>query len=284
MNDIEINRLINRSVINLDKPSGITSQEVVIEIKRLFNLKKCGHTGTLDPKVTGVLIIALENATKTMPVLMGLDKEYEGLMYLHKDIDRKILEKIISKYFIGEITQIPPVKSHVARKPRKRIIYSFEILNKEGKNVKFKTRVQAGTYIRKLCSDIGEKLGIKAHMKSLRRINVGSFSINDSHTMEEIKEAYKSGKQLKNILIPIENAITHVKKVCVKDSAIKLIQNGAPILNSYIEKMQSNIKNKEYVAIFSSDNRLIAIGISKFSSEEMKNRIKQAVIKIDRVF
>jgi H/ACA ribonucleoprotein complex subunit 4 len=179
------------------------------------------------------------------------------------------------------------VKSHVAREPRKRIIYSFEILGKEGKNVRFRTRVQAGTYIRKLCSDLGEQLGIKAHMKKLRRIKVGHFSINDSHSIEEVKEAYKSYKAgnenpIKNIIIPIENTIPHVKKVYVKNSAIKIIQNGAPILGSYIEKMQPNIKNKEYVGIFSSNERLIAIGISKFNTKRME--YNKAIIKINRVF
>jgi H/ACA ribonucleoprotein complex subunit 4 len=289
MNDIEIRNLINRSVINLDKPSGISSQEVVVEIKKLFGLKKCGHTGTLDPKVTGVLVIALENATKAMPVLMGLNKEYEGLMYIHKDIDKETIEETISKYFIGEITQTPPVKSNVARKPRKKIVYSFKILSKKGKNVRFQTKVQAGTYIRKLCSDIGEKLGIKAHMKELRRTKVGHFSINDSHSIEEIKEAFESHKSrkdsyLKNLLISIEKAIPHVKKVYIIDSSVKFIQNGAPVLGSYIEKMQPDIRIKEHVGIFSSDNRLIAIGISKSDAEIMKYKSNQAVIKTDRVF
>ena len=107
-------------MINVNKPSGPTSRQVVQEIKDIFKLKRCGHAGTLDPRVSGVLVVALENATKVMPVLMGLDKEYEGILYLHKDVNKKTLEKTISKHFIGEITQTPPVKSRVARRPRKR--------------------------------------------------------------------------------------------------------------------------------------------------------------------
>lgn len=277
-----IQELIPRSIINVDKPSGITSRQVVTEIKEIFKCKKVGHTGVLDPRVTGVLVVALENATKAMPVLMGLDKEYEGIMYIHKDVDRKKLEKIISKHFVGEITQIPPVKSRVARKPRKRKVYFFDILEKDGKNVKFRTKVQAGTYIRKLCSDIGQKLAIGAHMKELRRTSVGHFKIEDSHTLEEIKEISKNEKFLRRVLIPIEEAIPHVKRVYIKDSSIKSIRNGAPVLSSHIIEVQRGIKQNETVGIFSSKEELIALGVSKTSSKMMLNK-KRNVIRTDRV-
>jgi H/ACA ribonucleoprotein complex subunit 4 len=285
MTEEDISRLVSRSVINLDKPFGITSRQAVVEIKRIFNCKKAGHIGTLDPRVTGVLVVALDKATKAIPVLIGLDKEYEGIMYLHKDVDKKIIEKIVSDHFLGEITQVPPVKSHVARKPRKRIVYSFDIIEKDGKNVRFKTKVQAGTYIRKLCSDIGEKLGTGAHMKELRRIKVGHFTIEESHSLDEIKNAYEKSNEtlLKKILIPIEKAIPHVKKVYVKDSSIKLIRNGAPVMSSDIVKIQPDIKPKETVGIFSLKNELIAFGITKNDSKGIVNSNKIFVIRTDKV-
>jgi len=278
MNEKKLSELISRSVINVDKPTGMTSNDVVITIKKMFNLKRCGHTGTLDPRVTGVLIVALENATKAMPVMMRLDKEYEGVLYLHKDVDKTKLEKVISEHFIGEIIQVPPVKSHVARKARKRKVYYFDILEKNEKNVKFRTKVESGTYIRKLCSDIGEKLGIKAHMKELRRIAVGHFKIAQSHSLDEIKNAYKSCKEgketsLKNILIPIEKATSHVKKVYVKDLSVSSVRHGAPIKSSDIVKLGKNIKSDEIVGILSSKDELIAIG-----------KKTKSVIKIERVF
>jgi len=279
--------LISRSVINVNKPSGPTSREVVQEIKDIFKLKRCGHAGTLDPRVSGVLIVVLENATKAIPVLMGLNKEYEGILYLHKDVDKKTIEKKISKHFIGEIIQTPPVKSRVARRPRKRMVYSFDILKKDGKDVWFKTRVQAGTYIRKLCSDIGEKLGTGAHMKQLWRTKVGHFSLKDSCILSEIKEAYERWKSedesvLRKILIPIEKAIPHVKRVYVKESAIDSIRNGAPVLSSNIIEVQEGIKPREIVGIFSLKKELIALGISKTYSKMILNK-KGNVIRTDRV-
>ena len=283
----EIIELISFSVINVNKPSGPSSREVVQEIKDIFRCKKVGHAGTLDSRVSGVLVVAIENAAKVMPVLMGLDKEYEGILYLHKNVDKKTLKKIISKHFIGEITQIPPVKSRVARKPRKRVIYSFDILTKQGKNVWFTTRVQAGTYIRKLCSDIGQKLSTGAHMKELWRTKVGHFSLKDSYILNEIKEAHerwKSGNEsgLRKILIPIEEAISHVKRVYVKDSAIESIRNGVPVRSSNIIEVQEGIKRGEIVGIFSQKKELIALGVSKTYSKMMLKR-KGSVIRTDRV-
>jgi len=289
MNQIILSELIPRSVINVDKPTGMSSNDVVVEIKKIFDLKRCGHTGTLDRNVTGVLIVALEDATKIMPVLMGLDKEYEGIMYLHKDIELEKLKETISKKFIGKIIQTPPVKSHVARKPRQRKVYSFDILGKNEKNVKFKTKVESGTYIRKLCSDIGKELGTGAQMKELRRTKVGHFLIEESHSLDEIKKAYETWKNgietlLREVLMPIEKAIPHVKKVYVKDDTISYILNGAPVKSLEIIKMDKKIRENEMVGIFSSNDKLIAIGISKDDSEEMINKKNKSVIKIDRVF
>jgi len=284
----QVEQLLWKSIVNIDKPTGMTSNDVVVEIKKLFNLKRCGHTGTLDPNVSGVLIVALENATKAMPVLMGLDKEYEGIMYLHKDVKKDKLKKIISKHFIGRIIQIPPVKSHVARKPRERKVYFFDILEKEGKNVKFRAKVESGTYIRKLIHDIGEKLITGAHMKKLRRIKVGHFSIEDSHTLDEVRKTYEEWQSsneayLKKILIPIEQAIPHLKRVYVNEQSINSIQNGAPILTSNIIRVQPDIKSNETVGIFSLKDVLIALGKSRVDSKGMFNKKIRPVIRTDRV-
>jgi len=121
--------------------------------------------------VTGILPIALENATKAMSVLMGLDKEYVGVMHLHKDFNENLLKDAVLN-FIGKIKQIPPVKSAVRRVERERIIYFFDIVEKEGKDVLFKVGCEAGTYVRKLCHDIGQFLKIGAHLTELRRTKV----------------------------------------------------------------------------------------------------------------
>jgi H/ACA ribonucleoprotein complex subunit 4 len=167
--------LLEFGIINIDKSSGPTSFDVSEFVKKKLNLRKTSHFGTLDPRVTGVLPVALSRACKLTGFFLGEDKEYVGIMTIHEDISQKEVEKAIMEKFIGRIKQTPPVKSRVKRQEREREIKIFEILEKEGKNFLFRAECQGGTYIRKLVSDLGEYLQIGAHMLELRRIRAGIF-------------------------------------------------------------------------------------------------------------
>src|SRR3989304_7586162 len=148
--------LLEFGIINIDKPSGPTSFDVSEFVGKTLGLRKTSHFGTLDPKVTGVLPVALNRACKLTGYFLGEDKEYVGVMRFHEDIDINKVKDIINKKFTGTITQKPPVKSHVKRVEREREIKSFEILEQDGKDFLFKTCVQGGTYIRKLIDDLGK--------------------------------------------------------------------------------------------------------------------------------
>ncbi len=279
---------IKNSVIIVDKNSGPTSHQVSAWVKEIFGLKKTGHAGTLDPGVTGVLPVALENSVKAMPVLMGLKKEYVGVMHLHKQVDEKILRDAV-KEFVGKIMQCPPKRSAVARVEREREIYFFDIIEIEGNDVLFHTGTEAGTYIRKLVHDIGQKLGVGANMSELRRVKAGNFSEENSHSLLEIKDAYEFSKygdesKLKKILIPIERAIPDTKKIFVKDSSINAIANGAPVFVGGISKIERGIVRGETVAVFSLKEEIICIGIAKMTSDEMMSRKTGVAVRTDRVF
>src|SRR3989344_913560 len=157
-----IKELLDFCIINIDKPRGITSFKTAEIIKKILNADKIGHFGTLDLNVTGVLPIALNRACKLSDFFMRKDKEYIGHMYLHKRISQEELKREMEK-FIGKIMQKPPVKSGVKRVLRARIINKFQIVKmtdeKNGMIVEFHSDVQAGTYIRKLISDLGDKIG-----------------------------------------------------------------------------------------------------------------------------
>lgn len=183
--------------IIVDKPKGITSKKVCRIIGKILNAKKVGHACTLDPNATGVLLVCINNATKIIRVLQKLDKRYLAVMHIHHDIETNSLKEVI-KNFVGEIIQIPPAKSAVARKPRKRKVHSIKIVERKGKDIKLDIICQSGTYVRKLVSDIGEKIN-GAHLKELRRVSVGKFSIEQSHTLEELA----SNKECK-ALLPID--------------------------------------------------------------------------------
>ena len=171
---LTIDELLQKGVINLDKPAGPTSHEVAAWVKRILHIKKAGHIGTLDPKVTGVLPILLQDATRAVGALANLPKEYVCVLHLHKTVPDPLVWDILREFTVV-LYQRPPLKSAVRRQIRKREIYYIDVLERQGNDVLFKVGCEAGTYIRKLCHDVGEALGVGAHMQELRRTKAGPF-------------------------------------------------------------------------------------------------------------
>jgi len=270
-----IEQLIKFSIVNIDKPAGCTSFDVVDRVRRLFGLEKCGHFGTLDPQVTGVLPICLEKACKIQDFFMHRDKIYIGKMQLHKQITRKELEAGMKK-FIGKINQLPPRISRVKRVVREREVMQFKLisLDEKKKEAEFISEVQAGTYIRKLCSDLGDSLGIGAQMTELRRTKAGLFSNEDKEftTLEDLEKAYdeyKKGdeKNLRKILIPAEIITELIEVIEVKPEFITKIGHGSPFFDEMpinLEKAKKIIATKEPFAVI-SDGKLLEI--AKFSDK-----------------
>jgi len=203
-----IKELLNFSIINIDKPVGPTSFTVSEYVKNQLGLRKTSHFGTLDPKVSGVLPIALGRACRLTRFFIRKDKTYVGIMHTHKEQDIEKLQEIINKNFIGKIKQLPPIKSRVKREVREREVKKFELLEEDEnkKDFLFIAEVEGGTYIRKLCHDFGMMIG-GAHMVELRRIKAGIFSEEDSinlYDFDKAVEEYKKGnedrrKQIKKV-------------------------------------------------------------------------------------
>lgn len=249
-----IAELLEFGIINIDKPSGPTSFNVSDFVRRKLELRKTSHFGTLDPKVTGVLPIALNRACKLTGYFLGEDKEYIGVMRLHKETELEKLKKIIRTKFLGKIKQTPPVRSRVARREREREIKEFDILEQEGKDFLFRTKVEGGTYIRKLIDDLGKELGIGAHMLELRRTCAGIFLEENSanlYDFENAVEEYKNGneKKLREIIIPAEIVSEIYSVVEIKNSNLKLILTGKPIYKRDLLK-ESKLNDGEIACIF----------------------------------
>jgi len=266
----DIKELLEFCIINLDKPAGPTSFSAINAVRKIIGAKKAGHFGTLDPMVTGVLPIALNRACKLSNYFMKKDKEYVGEMHVHKEIGKEKLEDEMNK-FIGKIIQKPPVKSRVKRVERERTINKFKIVKirksakKKGVIVEFHSDVQAGTYIRKLISDLGERIG-GAHMIKLRRVRAGIFKEADSFTIEKIREAfeeYKKGREdkLRKILIPAEIIKQMITSVQIKPEIVEGLLNGKPIMNDDVK----SVPNSELFSVFSGER---FIGIYKRVDEE----------------
>src|SRR3990167_8746102 len=186
-----IMELLEFSILNIDKPSGPTSFDISDFVRKTLKdggIRKTSHFGTLDPKVTGVLPIALNRACKLTGFFLGEDKEYIGIMRIHEEVSLEELNKIIKEKFLGKIKQIPPKKSRVARILREREINKFELLEKFGKDILFRADVQGGTYIRKLIDDLGKEIG-GAHMLELRRVRAGIFREETSVNLYDFEKA-----------------------------------------------------------------------------------------------
>ncbi len=279
--------MINYGIVNIDKPSGPTSHQVSGYVKDILSLKKCGHSGSLDPKVTGVLPVGLGDGTKIVQPLLTAGKEYICVMHIHKDNDEKKIRESINKY-IGKITQLPPVRSAVKRQYRERSIYYLEILEISEKDVLFRVGCQAGTYIRKLCHDIGRDLG-GAHMSELRRTRVAGFTEDSCCTMQDLQDAYcfyKEGndKFLRKCIQPVESGVKHLPKIWVNDSSINSLCNGANLNIPGISKFESSLDNGKLAAVMSLKEELICFGNVVIDPANITKKDAGIVLKTDRVF
>jgi H/ACA ribonucleoprotein complex subunit 4 len=255
-----INELLEFGIININKPSGPTSFSVSDYVKNALKLKKTSHFGTLDPQVTGVLPIAFNRACRLSDYFMHKDKTYIGIIRVHNEISIENLQKEANK-FIGKISQMPPVRSSVKRSVREREIKSFEILEKKDKDFLFLAKVQAGTYIRKMCSDLGEKVG-GAHMLELRRTEAGIFTEEksiDLYEFDKLVDQYNKGNEtpLKSAIISAEIVSSIMPIIYVRKDVVKKIFTGSPIFKSFLSKIpDKKIKENDKVTVY-SDNQFI---------------------------
>ncbi len=249
-----VKELLEFGIINIDKSSGPTSFNISDFVRKSLGLRKTSHFGTLDPKVTGVLPIAVNRACKLTGYFLGEDKEYVGIMRLHEDVEMDKIKEKIKEKFLGEIMQMPPVKSRVKRQIRPRTIYSFDLLEKDNKDILFKVKCQGGTYIRKLLDDLGQELGVGAHMLELRRVSAGifdeSFSV-DLYEFEKAVEEYKKGNEemLKNMIIPGEIIQRIHSPIEIKKDNLTQIFTGKPIYKKDLVK-DTGVKKDETICVF----------------------------------
>ncbi len=265
--------LLEFCIINIDKPSGPTSFNISDFVHKKLRARKTSHFGTLDPKVTGVLPVAVNRACKLTGYFLGEDKTYVGIARFHEEISLDKIKKTIKEKFSGVISQKPPVKSRVKRVEREREIYEFKILEKDGKDLLFSAKVQGGTYIRKLIDDLGKELRIGAHMLELRRTNAGIFCEFDKeypavnlYDFEKAVEEYKKSDDtnLRKILIPGEVVSEVYPPVFIKETNLKKIYTGKPIHKEDLVKKE-NYEKGTIISVFCNDN---FVGMYKVFDEE----------------
>jgi len=210
-------------------------------------------------------------------------------MRLHGDISEDKLEKVINE-FIGPIYQRPPLRSSVKRVVRIKRVYYIRILEIQGRDVLLRVGCEAGTYMRKLCHDIGEVLGVGAHMKELRRTRVGPFREDETLvTLYDVVDAYKfwieekDEKWIRKVILPMERGVEHLPKVVIRDSAVDAICNGATLAIPGILRLESGIKKGDLVAIMTQKGELVALGEALMASEDMYKKDRGLAVKPVRV-
>ncbi|MDA4127922.1 MAG: RNA-guided pseudouridylation complex pseudouridine synthase subunit Cbf5 [Thaumarchaeota archaeon] len=283
-----IKTYLDYGIIPVDKTRGPTSHEVVAWVRRMIGIEKAGHSGTLDPGVSGLLPIGLGQATKALTLLLMFPKEYWGVMRIHSSVPREIVDSVI-KDFRGEIYQRPPQRSSVRRDTRTRKVYELEIVEQEGNLFLIRCLCEAGTYIRKLFYDIGEVLGVGATMVELRRTKVGPIEEKDGFaTLHELNDAIhrmKNGDEngIRNAVRPVERYLEQMKKVVIKDSAVDAICHGAKLAIPGILSVSEGVKKGDTAVILTGKGELVALAEALLATPEMVEAKKGLAFSVNRV-
>jgi len=284
-----IEQLLNYGLIILDKPPGPTSHETVAWTKRLLKIPKIGHSGTLDPQVSGVLPLGLGEATKALGILLYGPKEYHALGRIHSLPSKEKLDKTI-KMFTGEIFQKPPQRSAVVRQTRSRTIHELEVLEQKERLLLTRILCESGTYIRKLYYDIGEFLGPGATMIELRRTRVDQFRESDGLvTLHELANGFSQWEEkrdeskLREMIKPVEFALSEIKSVVVRDSAVDAMCHGAQLAIPGILQVSPNLKKGDIVGIYTQKGEAVALAESLMSEEEIRDATKGYAFETKRI-
>ena len=267
---------IKYGVINLDKPAGPTSHEVAAWTKKILKITSIGHGGTLDPQVTGVLPVTLEESTKIVQALLYAGKEYVCVMKLHGDTQESQVRRVLAE-FEDLIYQRPPLRSSVKRQIRTRRIYYNEFIEMDGRHVLFKVGCEGGTYIRKLCYDVGEILGVGAHMQELRRARAGPFTENSTTHVTLHDVAYWFGEYqtkkdpafLHRFIEPMESALELIPKITVRDSAVDALCHGASLTAPGVVTVETGIQKDTLLAVMSLKGEVVTLSKAVESTEQI---------------
>ncbi|GLT63157.1 hypothetical protein SLA2020_357390 [Shorea laevis] len=283
---------IRYGIMNLDKPANPSSHEVVAWIKRILRVEKTGHSGTLDPKVTGNLIVCIDRATRLVKSQQGAGKEYVCVARLHSKVPDVSKVARALETLTGAVFQRPPLISAVKRQLRIRTIYESKLLEYDPDRhlVVFWISCEAGTYVRTMCVHLGLILGVGGHMQELRRVRSGISGERDNMvTMHDVMDAqwvydnYRDESYLRRVIMPLEVLLTSYKRLVVKDSAVNAICYGAKLMIPGLLRFENDIEVGEEVVLMTTKGEAIALGIAEMTTAVMATCDHGVVAKIKRV-
>ncbi|HVN66077.1 MAG TPA: RNA-guided pseudouridylation complex pseudouridine synthase subunit Cbf5 [Methanomicrobiales archaeon] len=249
-------------IVVIDKPRGPSSHQVTAWAGKILGVP-VGHAGTLDPGVSGVLVVMLGPAVRLAPFLQRGEKEYVCLWRLHGDVTRGRIEEV-ARDFEGRIYQRPPKKAAVKRALRIRTIHRLEVLEVDGRSVLIRVACDAGTYIRSLCHHMGLAAGPGGSMRELRRTKSGSFTEADAHTLQELEDAAYAAREgnpapLQGMILPVGRAVGDLPRVTIRDTAVDAVCHGASLAGAGVVAVEGSFSTKDPVGIFTQKGELVAV-------------------------
>ncbi|TPP65700.1 Dyskeratosis congenita 1 dyskerin [Fasciola gigantica] len=287
-----IDEHIQTGVINLDKPSNPSSHEVVAWVKRALCVSKTGHSGTLDPKVTGCLIVCIDRATRLVKSQQSAGKVYIGIFRLHEALDSfKRVNKAVET-LSGALFQRPPLVAAVKRQLRVRTVYENKLLeyDKEKGLGVIRVTCEAGTYVRTLCVHIGLLLGCGGVMEELRRIRSGIMSEDDNlvtmHDVLDAKWLYDNRRDesyLRRVIMPLERLLTNYKRIMLKDTAVSAICYGAKLMLPGVLRYDNDINVNDEIVLITTKGEAVAIAIALMTTATIATCDHGLVAKLKRV-
>lgn len=280
--------LLAAGVIALDKPKGPTSHQVSAWAKDSLHMDKLGHGGTLDPNVSGVLPLCTGKAMRLTDLVLSSDKEYVCLMRLHRERPESRIREVMGR-FQGRIYQFPPVRSAVKRQLRIRTVSELEILEMDDRDVLFRVACDAGTYIRTLCTDIGEALGCGANMEELRRTRSGSMREDEAVSLHDLQDAYifwqQHGREewLRSMVRPLETLLEPLPKVVAKASAVDALCHGADLNVPGVHMLDEGIRRNALVAVLTARGEAVGIGRMSMSTDKLMAAEQGKAVLMERI-
>ncbi|XP_033339246.2 dyskerin pseudouridine synthase 1 Nop60B [Megalopta genalis] len=288
----ELSEYIKSGCINLDKPCNPSSHEVVAWIKRILRVEKTGHSGTLDPKVSGCLIVCIDRATRLAKAQQSAGKEYVSVFKLHSAPESVLKVRQSLERLRGALFQRPPLISAVKRQLRVRTVFSSSFLDyDENRHMGvFRVSCEAGSYIRTICVHLGLFLGTGCQMQELRRCRSGVQSEKDGIvTMHDILDAqwlydhHGDDTYLRRVIKPLECLLVNYKRIIMKDSAVNAICYGAKIMLPGILMYDDGIELNQEIVLVTTKGEAIALGIALMTSPTLATCDHGIAAKIKRV-
>jgi tRNA pseudouridine55 synthase len=304
-------------ILPVDKPSGVTSHDVVAHVRRIIGQQGVGHTGTLDPRATGLLILCLGRATKVVQFISNFDKTYvaeirlgrtsttydaEGIDQTHPSapvpvLNEEMLTQLLSRY-IGKFTQQVPIYSAVkvhgvplhrsarsgipVEAPEREVeITAIRLLSYDAPNVRFELTCAKGTYVRSIAHDMGQRLGCGAYLSELRRTHVGSFSVADAYTIRELESRAKS-RRLGSIVLPVEKVLTFAA-LHVTENFSKQVVNGRALKKPDLVSVEGDFHAGDQVVLKDTSGMILAVGTAVVDAGDIGSDPRKSLFNYLRV-